>query len=92
METPQVRPGLVKEEGPMSRVIAFFYNAAHGNVTIQMLTAMGIPVDKLGVTPPDQIEGGQGMILSIPCPTDSIIQGVEKLCRQHGAEVHRQGV
>ncbi|WZO99599.1 hypothetical protein EP7_001206 [Isosphaeraceae bacterium EP7] len=74
----------------MTRVVAFFYNAAQGNVTIQMLAAIGIPSDKLGVTPPEKIETGQGMLLSIPCPDEKKLQAVEKLCRQQGAEVHRQ--
>ena len=31
---------------------------------------IGIPNDRLGVTPPEQIEGGQGMVLSIGCPDE----------------------
>ena len=40
--------------------------------------------------PPEQIEGGQGMILSIACPTDALVSKVEALCRQYGAAIHRQ--
>ncbi len=90
IETPQVRPGLVTHTEPMPRVIAYFYNSAQGNLAIQLLTSMGIPNDRLGVTPPERIEGGQGMILSISCPDDTQIAQVEKLCRQFGAEIHRQ--
>ncbi len=90
MEIPQIRPGLVKDVPSTRRVVAFFYNSAQGNAMIQLLTALGVPNNELGVTPPERIEGGQGMILSIPCPTDSLVAQVEKLCRAQGAEVHRQ--
>ena len=90
MENPQIRPGLVSSAGPMSRVVAFFPNAAEGNVAIQMLVAIGIPGDRIGVTPPDQMENYQGMILSIGCPTDAVIPQVEDLCRRRGAQIHRQ--
>ncbi len=90
METPQIRPGKVTDGEAMIRVVVFFRNAAQGNSAIQVLTALGIPNDRLGVTPPDQIEGGQGMVLSIPCPDESMVSKVEALCRGHGAEIHRQ--
>lgn len=91
METPQVRPGSVRPHaGAMPRVVAFFYNSAQGNSAIQMLAALGVPGDRLGVTPPERIEGGQGMILSIACPDEALISRVEALCRSHGAEIHRQ--
>jgi len=89
MELPQIRPGKVAHTESMPRVIAYFYNSAQGNGAIQMLTGMGIPSDRLGVTPPEQIEGGQGMVLSIGCPDDSLIPKVEALCVSHGAEIHR---
>lgn len=89
MELPQVRPGVVKDHELARRVVAFFYNSAQGNVVIQMLTAMGIPNDSLGVTPPERIETGQGMVLSIPCPTEADVARVEALCRSHGAQIHR---
>jgi hypothetical protein len=90
MEMPQIRPGKVTSTGPMSRVVAFFYNTAEGNSAIQLLTTMGIPNDQLGVTPPERIETGQGMILSIPCPDERMVSKVEAVCRGHGAEIHRQ--
>ncbi len=90
MDTPMVRPGLVTNTQTMRRVVAFFRNGAGGNLAIQMVTQLGVPADRLGVTTPDQIEHGQGMILSISCPDDSLINKVEALCRQYGAEVHRQ--
>lgn len=90
METPQVRPGKVTHTEAMPRVVAFFYNSAQGNAAIQFLTALGVPNDRLGVTPPERIETGQGMILSIGCPDEAMIPKVEAVCRSHGAEVHRQ--
>ena len=70
MQTPQVRPGLVSSAESMPRVVVFFPNSALGNLAIQLLTQIGIPSDRLGVTPPEQIEGGQGMVLSIGCPDE----------------------
>lgn len=90
MEIPQVRPGVVHDGAASTRVFAYFFNAAHGNSAIQLLTALGIPNDKLGVTPPERIEGGQGMVLSIPCPDLETVVRVEALCRKNGAQVHRQ--
>ncbi|ODT96716.1 MAG: hypothetical protein ABS79_07865 [Planctomycetes bacterium SCN 63-9] len=90
METPQIRPGLVSDSEPASRVVAFFFNSAQGNSVIQLLTAIGIPNDRLGVTPPEQIEGGQGMILSIPCPDEKLLHRVEDICRKEGARIHRR--
>lgn len=90
MQTPQVRPGVVRDGASAARVVAYFYNSAQGNSAIQLLTALGIPNDRLGVTPPERIGSGQGMILSIACPTDAIVPKVEALCRTQGAEVHRQ--
>ena len=84
METPQVRPGLVKSAESMPRVVAFFYNSAQGNLVIQILMQLGIPNDRLGVTPPEQIEGGQGMILSIGCPDETMLARVESICRAAG--------
>jgi hypothetical protein len=90
MENPQIRPGLVEHTDLMPRIVAFFRNSAQGNIAIQMLGALGVPADRLGVTPPEQIEGGQGMLLSIGCPEESMLTKVEALCRQHGAEIHRR--
>ena len=90
METPQVRPGLVKQAENMSRVVVFFPNSALGNLAIQLLTQIGVPNDRLGVTPPEQIEGGQGMILSIACPDEKSLPKIESICRQQGGRIHRQ--
>jgi hypothetical protein len=90
MEMPQIRPGSVKSPESKLRVVAFFYNSAQGNLAIQLLTGIGIENDRLGVTPPDQIEGGQGMILSIGCQDEKTLAKVENLCRKLGAEIHRQ--
>lgn len=92
MENPQVRPGKVRPlEGATAppRVVAFFYNSAQGNAAIQLLTTLGIPNDRLGVTPPERIKGGQGMLLSIACPEPAQVPRVEALCRAQGAEIHR---
>ena len=90
METPQIRPGVVTHTQSMPRVVAFFSNSAPGNAAIQLLTALGVPNDRLGVTPPERIETGQGMVLSIACPHEAMIPKVEAVCRQLGAEIHRQ--
>jgi len=90
METPQVRPGLVKHTGSMPRVVAFFPNSAPANLVIQILMQIGVPNDRMGVTPPEQIEGGQGMILSIACPDEHVLAKVESICRAQGARIHRQ--
>jgi hypothetical protein len=90
METPQVRPGVVQSPEIKHRVVAFFHNSAEGNLAIQLLTGIGIPNDRLGVTPPERIEGGQGMILSIGCPDEKILARSESICRKLGARLHRQ--
>ncbi|HWE38197.1 MAG TPA: hypothetical protein VG406_16625 [Isosphaeraceae bacterium] len=90
METPQVRPGRVQAAEPSRRVVAFFSNAAQGNAAIQLLTALGVPNDRLGVTPPERIETGQGMVLSIACPDPALLPKVEAACRGLGASIHRQ--
>jgi hypothetical protein len=90
MQTPQIRPGLVSTADGMPRVVVFFPNSALGNLVIQLLTQIGIPNDRMGVTPPEQIEGGQGMILSIACPDESMIKKVEAICRGQGGRIHRQ--
>jgi hypothetical protein len=91
MDMPQVRHGLVKNSGGhMQRVVAFFPNSAPANMAIQLLTQIGVPNDHLGITPPEQIEGGQGMILSIGCLDEKALMQVESICRQQGAKIHRQ--
>jgi len=91
MQSPQIRPGKVSEAStPTSRVVAFFKNTAQGNLVIQLLTTLGVRNDQLGVVPPEQIETGQGMILSIACSEGVNLAQVEAICRNQGAEIHRQ--
>jgi hypothetical protein len=90
MELPQIRPGRVGPTEPPLRVVAFFYNSAQGNSAIQLLTALGVPNDRLGVTPPERIETGQGMVLAIACTDEKMAGQVESICRQQGADIHRQ--
>jgi hypothetical protein len=90
METPQIRPGKVTNEERVPRVVAYFYNSAQGNSAVQLLVGLGIPSAQLGITPPEQIERRQGMLLSIPCPDEALIPKVEAYCRSFGAEVRRQ--
>jgi hypothetical protein len=92
METPQIRPGLVKAADGMPRVVVFFPNSALGNLVIQLLVQIGILNDHLGVTPPEQIKGGQGMILSIGCPDQAFLTKVESICRSQGGRIHRQRI
>jgi hypothetical protein len=88
MDHPQVRPGVVHEGPELPRVVAFFHNSAQGNLAIQILTGLGLPNDRLGVTPPEGIEGGQGMVLSVACP-ESLRMKVESACRSLGGQLHR---
>lgn len=92
MEPPQIRPGLVTtpSDVPLPRVVARFRNSAQGNAVIQLLTALGIPSDRLGIIPPERTGRGQGMILSIACPDAAMVERVEAICRGQGAEVYRQ--
>ena len=92
MDMPHIRPGAVQSPESKHRVVAFFHNAAEGNLAIQLLTSLGTPNDRLGVTPPDQIEGGQGMLLSIGCPDEKSLCKVESLCHKLGGQLHRQRV
>jgi hypothetical protein len=92
MEMPQIRAGRVgaTEVPAPIRVVAFFYNSAPANSAIQLLTKLGVPNDALGVTPPERIESGQGMVLAIACRDEAMAAQVEKVCREQGAEIHRQ--
>lgn len=90
MEVPQVRAGRVEPTEPMPRVVAYFYNASQANAAIQLFHQFGVPSDQFGVIEPERLEGGQGMVLSIPCPDLSTQARVEAFCRSQGAEVHRQ--
>ena len=88
METPLIRPGKVGDSAVGRRVVALFYNSAQGNSVIQLLTSLGVPNDSLGVTTPDRMESGQGMILSISCPDPALALKVEAVCRAQGAAIH----
>ena len=77
METPRIRPGLVESSEPVPRVIAYFPSSSMGNMAIQLLVQLGVPSDRLGVTTPERIEGGQGMILSIPCIYPRLTANIE---------------
>ncbi|MFO0950916.1 MAG: hypothetical protein U0835_07125 [Isosphaeraceae bacterium] len=90
MELPQIRAGKVFDDGSAPKVVAFFPNSAEGNVAIQLLTVLGIKGDRIGVTPPEQIEGGQGMVLAVSCAEPSLVPKVETICRQFNAHIHRQ--
>jgi hypothetical protein len=90
METPFVRPGLVQSPEPSDRIVARFFNSAHGNMVIQYLATVGIPGDRLGVTVPDRMPDGQGMVLSIPCSDTKLAAHIEAFCRAQGATTRRQ--
>jgi hypothetical protein len=92
METPQIRPGAVTSPESKLRVVSFFHNAAEGNLAIQLLASAGFHGDRLGVTPPDQIERGQGMVLSIGCQDEKMLARAEAICRKLGGQLHRQRV
>jgi hypothetical protein len=91
MDQPQLRPGIVHDGPKRPSVVAFFQNSAQGNLAIQLLGTLGVPGDGLGVTGPEGIEGGQGMVLSIACP-DALRARVESTCRSLGGMVHRPPV
>jgi hypothetical protein len=87
-QTPLIRAGRVGEPDVEDRVVARFRNAAQGNAVIQLLLTLGVKADQLGVTGPDRMPGGQGMILSIACGSDSVLrERVEAACRSQGAEL-----
>lgn len=90
MEPPRIRPGRVSAvDEPSLRVTAHFRNSAQGNAVIQLLVGLGVPSDQLGVLPPEHLQGGQGMVLSIGCPDSRLAERVEAVCKAQGAEVHR---
>lgn len=90
MQMPQIRPGRVETAAAGMKVIALFPNSAQGNLTIQLLTAIGVPMDHVGVTPPEGLAGNQGMVLAIECADETVASRVETICRKQGAELHRQ--
>jgi hypothetical protein len=92
MQVPLLRPGRVDGENTSTtaRVVARFANASQGNMVIQQVVTMGALSAGLGVTGPERMPDGQGMLLSIPCPNPTILAHVEALCRSQGAQVMRQ--
>ena len=88
MDSPTIRPGAVLGERVEPDLFAYFHNAAAGNAAIQLLTALGVPDEHLAITPPELIEGGQGMLLAMAC-SGALRAKVEAACRTFGAEVHR---
>lgn len=93
MQTPLIRPGRVPSDAagtPPPRIVALFRDAAQGNAVIQLLGAIGVPADQLGVTTPDRMPEGRGMLLSIACPEPALRPRVESICRAQGAELFSQ--
>ena len=88
MEDPTIRPGATLLAPQDPDLFAFFHNAAAANAAIQLLTSLGVHDEQLGVTPPEKIDGGQGMLLALVCPPGSRAR-IEAACRTFGAEVHR---
>ena len=88
MEPPTIRPGATLQAHAEPDLFAYFHNAAAANAAIQLVTALGVADEQLGVTPPELIAGGQGILLSMVC-TGSLLVKVEAACRTFGAEVHR---
>lgn len=85
MEVPQIRPGKVTNVDAMPRIVAYFYNSAQGNSALQLVTALGVPNDRLGITTPERLDCGQGMVLSIACPDEATLARVGEVCRSQGA-------
>lgn len=88
MEAPTIRPGATLREPTRPDLFVFFHNAAAANAAIQLLTALGVADEQLGVTPPEQIDGSQGMLLSLVCPPGLRVK-IEAACRTFGGDVHR---
>jgi hypothetical protein len=59
-------------------------------MVLQLLPALGVPSDQIGVTTPERIPTGQGMLLAIPCPDETLSERVRELCRSQGAEFQVQ--
>ena len=90
MESPQIRPGKVRSTEPMPKVIAFFRDASLGNALIQLASQLGVPGDRIGVTPPERMPRQRGMIVTLGCPSERVMENVESACRRLGGEIHRQ--
>lgn len=92
MQSPLIRPGRTSSEQQQvlaSTLVVYFRNSAQANAVIQLVGTIGVPADRLGVTPPDQLPDGQGMVLSIPCPDERTAAHVELICKQQGAAIVR---
>ena len=79
METPTHSSAAIRSPETKLELFVYFYNAAEGNLAVQLLTGIGIPGDRVGVVPPEKLEGGQGMVLSVGCPTESLGKGRSRL-------------
>lgn len=88
MESPTIRPGATLGERVEPDLFAFFRDAAAGNAAIQLVTALGVAEERLGVTPPELIPGGHGLLLALACPP-GLRPRIEAACRTFGAELHR---
>ena len=89
MDDPSIRPGAVAEPLGSADLVVAFGNAAQGNLAVQLVGMLGVRGDRLGVTPPDQLEGGQGMLLSIVSPDPAVLDRAAEVCRNLGGTVHR---
>lgn len=87
---PLVRAGRVVSPEPACRISAYFPNSAQGNQAIQIVGALGVPMDRLGVTPPDRLPGGQGMLLSIACGSEADASRIERHLLALGATLRRE--
>jgi hypothetical protein len=92
MEMPQIRPGKVHGTEPMPKVVVFFRDASLGNTAIQLAAQLGVPGDRIGVTPPERMPRQRGMIVTLGCPSEAIMERVEAACRKLGGEIHRQRI
>jgi hypothetical protein len=90
MEMPQIRPGKVASAEAMPKVVAFFRDASLGNTAVQLAAQLGVPGDRIGVTPPERMPRGRGMLVTLGCPSEAVLEKVEAACRSLGGEIHRQ--
>ena len=90
MEIPQIRPGRVSTAESPLRVVAFFYNSAQGNSAIQLLTALGIPNDRSASRLPSRSSRARAWSSRSPAADEKTVAQVEAICREQGAEIHRQ--
>lgn len=89
MEIPQIRSGAILSPETPLQLVVHFHDSASANLAIQLLAGIGVPGDRLGVLPPEKVEGGRGMILSVGCPTEAVRARAETVCRKLGGQVHR---